>query len=282
MERHVRPLIEVLREVPEARKRRGIRHPQPALLALACAAMLCGRTTSGQIAAWGRSYGRSQRPVLDALGFTHPILPCEVTFYHLFRKLDVQAFEGCLAAWAEPILAATAPAAPAGAGEGIAIDGTVVRGSAKRGAPGAQLLAAVSHRLQQTVGQVVVPDGDEGGACRQMLATLVREGRVLTMDALFTQRDLAATITDRGGDDVMTVKGNQPHLREAVATVFTAPRPRGAALATAHRAHPRPRPPRDADPDSGGGRCRAGRRPGVAGGAAGGADQAAAGASGNG
>ncbi len=233
MEHRVRPLIEVLEEVPEARKRRGIRHPQVALLALACAAMLCGRTSYGQIAAWGRSYGRSQRAVLDALGFTHPLLPCEVTFYHLFRKLDVAAFERVLAAWATPILRATGT----GAIEGVAVDGKWLRGSARRGAPGAHLLAAVSHRLQQTVGQVAIADGDEVGACRMLLAELLLEGRVLTMDALFTQRDVAQTVVERGGDYVMLVKGNQPDLREAVATAFAAPPPaasrRGSAPSNA-------------------------------------------------
>src|SRR5215212_3517109 len=206
MEHRVRPLIDVLREVPEARKRRGIRHPQVALLALACAAMLCGRTSYSQIAAWGRSYGRSQRAVLDALGFTHPILPCEVMFSHLFRKLDVAAFERVLADWAAPILTATG----AGVSEGVAVDGKWLRGSAKRGTPGAHLLAAVSHRLQQTVGHVAIEDGDEVAACRTLLAELLLEGRVLTMDALFTQRDLARTVVERGGDYLMMVKGNQP------------------------------------------------------------------------
>ncbi len=235
MEQQVRPLIEALRAVPEARKRRGIRHPQTALLALACAAMLCGRTSYGQIAAWGRSYGRSQRAVLDALGFTHPILPCEVTFYHLFRKLDVAAFERVLADWAAPILTATG----AGVGEGVAVDGKWLRGSAKRGTPGAHLLAAVSHRPQQTVGQVAIEDGDEVGACRALLAELLLEGRVLTMDALFTQRDLARTVVERGGDYVMMVKGNQPALEEGVATVFTSPPPaashRGSGPSSATR-----------------------------------------------
>jgi len=221
MEQRVRPLIEALRAVPEARKRRGIRHPQAALLALACAAMLCGRSSYGQIAAWGRSYGRSQRAVLDALGFTHPILPCEVTFYHLFRKLDVTAFERVLADWASPILTATGSGAP----EGVAVDGKWLRGSAKRGTAGAHLLAAVSHRLQQTVGQLAITDGDEVGACRRLLAALLLEGRVLTMDALFTQRDLAQSVVERGGDYVMMVKGNQPVLQEAVATAFASPPP---------------------------------------------------------
>jgi hypothetical protein len=235
MEEQVRPLIEALRAVPEARKRRGVRHPQAALLALACAAMLCGRTSYGQIAAWGRSYGRSQRAVLDALGFTHPSLPCEVRFSHLVRTLDVAAFERVLAAWAVPILRATGAGAP----EGVAVDGKWLRGSAKRGTPGAHLLAAVSHRLQQTVGQVAIEGGDEVGACRVLLAELLLEGRVLTMDALFTQRDLARAVVAGGGDYVMMVKGNQPALREAVATAFTAPPPdasrRGSGPSSATR-----------------------------------------------
>lgn len=221
----VPPLIEVLRGLPEVRKRRGVRHPQVALLAMACAAMLCGRTSYGQIAAWGRSYGRVNRALVAALGFTHPTLPCEVTFYHLFRRLDVRAFEQRLGAWAEAILAATAAAAPP-AGDALALDGKTLRGSKRAGAPGAHLLAAVSHRLQQTLGQVAVDDKtNEIGACPALLAGLVLEGRVVTMDALLTQREVAQTILDGRGDYVMVVKNNQPTLHDAVATVFTSPPP---------------------------------------------------------
>jgi DDE family transposase len=39
---HPRPLIEVLMEIPDCRHNRGKRHPLPAILALACSAMLCG------------------------------------------------------------------------------------------------------------------------------------------------------------------------------------------------------------------------------------------------
>jgi hypothetical protein len=218
----VRPLIAVLAEMPEVRKRRGIRHPQVALLAAACAAMLCGRTTYAHFASWGRSYAKADRALLDALGFTHPTLPCEVTFYHLFRRLDAADFERRLGAWAESILAATAPAA----GDGIALDGKTLRGSKRHGAPGAHLLAAVSHRLQQTLGQVAVDDKtNEIPLAPTLLANLLLTGRVVTMDALLTQREIAQTVLDGGGDYVMVVKDNQPTLAGAIRTVFTAPPP---------------------------------------------------------
>src|SRR5215212_9822163 len=43
------------------------------------------------------------------------------------------------------------------------------------------------------------------------------------MDALLTQRHVAQTIVDKGGDYVMIVKDNQPQLRAAIELVFALP-----------------------------------------------------------
>lgn len=56
-----------------------------------------------------------------------------------------------------------------------------------------------------------------------MLGALVLENRVITMDALLTQRDVAQRIVDGGGDYVMVVKGNQTTLHEEIATLFAIP-----------------------------------------------------------
>ena len=55
------------------------------------------------------------------------------------------------------------------------------------------------------------------------LRQLVLKDRVVTMDALLTQRHVAHTIVDEGGDYVMTVKENQPQLRADIALLFTLP-----------------------------------------------------------
>jgi predicted transposase YbfD/YdcC len=52
---------------------------------------------------------------------------------------------------------------------------------------------------------------------------LVLKGRIFTMDALLTQRALAQTIVEGGGDYVMLAKGNQPNLEADVALVFSDP-----------------------------------------------------------
>ena len=52
---------------------------------------------------------------------------------------------------------------------------------------------------------------------------MVLAGRIVTMDALLTQRHVAQTIVDKGGDYVMIVKDNQPRLRADIALVFALP-----------------------------------------------------------
>ena len=47
------------------------------------------------------------------------------------------------------------------------------------------------------------------------------ENGVITMDALLTQREVAQTIVDGGGDYLMIVKGNQPSLQDEM--LFAAP-----------------------------------------------------------
>jgi len=45
----VRPLIEILAEIPDFRKAKGKRHPLSSILAMACAATLCGYKSYGAI-----------------------------------------------------------------------------------------------------------------------------------------------------------------------------------------------------------------------------------------
>jgi predicted transposase YbfD/YdcC len=213
-----RPLIEVLAEMPDLRSRRGKRHPLSAMLAMACCAMLCGYRSYSALAEWGRNYGTG---IAQALGFTHNT-PCAATLHTIFRQVDRADLEVRLGTWAESVVVST-PAASAGE-VAVALDGKTLRGSQKQGAPGVHLLSALSHHVGLTLTQQAVDaKTNEITQVETVLRQLVLKDRVVTMDALLTQRHVAQAIVDEGGDYVMIVKENQPQLRADIELVFTLP-----------------------------------------------------------
>jgi predicted transposase YbfD/YdcC len=101
------------------------------------------------------------------------------------------------------------------------MDGKTLRGSQKQGAPGVHLLSVLAHRLGLTLSQQAVDDKtNEIPVAVELLRHLVLEGRIVTMDALRTQRQSAQQIVNAGGDYVMVVKENQPQLLDDIQTVF--------------------------------------------------------------
>jgi DDE_Tnp_1-associated len=187
--------MEALTAVDDPRKARGKREPLSAILALAVAATLCGAEGYQAIADWGRNHGAE---MAHALGFTRKKTPCAATFCNLFRRLDRAGFEQALARWVEAVLQALPP--PQGTLEAIAIDGKTLRGSQRQGALDVHLLSALSHRLGLTLYQQAVADKtNEIGALPELLTGLLVKGRVITVDALLCQREIAQTVRAKGG-----------------------------------------------------------------------------------
>ena len=96
------------------------------------------------------------------------------------------------------------------------------------------LLSAFAHRVGVTLAQPAVDDKThESAVALELLRHLVLEGRIVTMDALLTQRQIAQQIIDAGGDYVMVVKENQPQLLDDIQTVFALAPMGGARRTTA-------------------------------------------------
>jgi DDE_Tnp_1-associated len=126
-----RSLLAAFATVPDPRSPRGRRHPLPAVLALATAAMLCGARSLYAIAQWGRL----QPPaVVRVLGFARERTPAVSTLHEVFSQLDGAAFERALATWAQGYFGDRR--------EAIAIDGKALRGIHGEALPGVDLVAA--------------------------------------------------------------------------------------------------------------------------------------------
>ena len=186
-----------LKAVPDHRGPNAF-HPLESILALAVCAMLCGRTSVLAISGWGKTYGPRLSRVL---GFRRPYAPCNSTFHNTFRGLDAAAFEKALTKW----LASTPPGKALAAleavvgKEALAVDGKVLRGSHDGEVPAIALVAVFLHRAGQVVDQEEVPNGNELQAVKTVLKRVPLEGRIVTGDALQTQRDVTQIILKKKG-----------------------------------------------------------------------------------
>lgn len=85
------------------------------------------------------------------------------------------------------------------------------------------LVRLVCHRGAVLAQRAVADTANEIVAAPRLLAGRDLTGTVTTMDALLTQRTVAAQICQQGGHYLMVVTDNHPGLAAAIATVFTDP-----------------------------------------------------------
>jgi len=169
-------------------------YPLEGLLCFVCLAMLCGCDGLREMARWGQ---RHRWTLAERCGFPRHKMPKYGTLRRLLMSLDQAAFEAVISAWGEQVLAVYGSHAGT---LGVAIDGKVVRGTREGDLPAVVLISALSHELHQVLGQRAVPaETNEIKGILPVLADLVLDGRVVTVDALLTQREVAATIRQKGG-----------------------------------------------------------------------------------
>ena len=198
-------LVELLATIPDPRKPRGRIHPLPAVLSLAVVAILAGHKSLEAIAQFGRDHGAG---LAHALGFRRKKTPAKSTLSEIFRALDRDAFEAALAAWVRGRQAD---------GDAIALDGKALKGSRAGEVPGVHLLAAFAPRSAAVLGQLPVgAKTNEHKAALRLLGVLPLAGKVVSGDAMFTHRDFAQEVRDRGGDYLLFVKDNQADLKAAI------------------------------------------------------------------
>jgi hypothetical protein len=233
--------------VPDPRRPYGWRPgraplPLVGVLQAAVAAMLCGARSLYAVAQWGRERVEDDPQALVPLGLPPGRSPSVATLHRLFKALDAAAFERAVGEW----LAASGVAAD----DALALDGKSLRGIHGDGLPGVHLVAAYAHAAGAVLGQAPsAGKGHELAAAEVVAAAVPLAGRVVTGDALLTQRVLCVQIVAGGGDYLLPVKDNQPTLHADLAAAFS-PLPADRRRAGAA----------DGPPVAGPGAARAGRR----------------------
>jgi DDE_Tnp_1-associated/Transposase DDE domain len=212
-------LAAALGTVPDPRRPVGWRPdrsplPLVGILQVAVAAMLGGARSLYAIAQWGRERVEDDPAALVPLGLPPGRSPAVAALHRVFKALDVAAFEAALGGW----LAASGVRPD----EALALDGKPLRGTHGDAVPGVHLVAAFAHRGGAVLGQAPSPGkGQELAAVKVVLGAAPLAGRLVTGDALLTQRDVRARIVAGQGDYLLPVDDNQPALLAACAAAFS-------------------------------------------------------------
>ncbi len=216
-------LLSFLATVPDPRSRHGRQHPLSAILAAVCCAILCGAKSYAAIGQWVQDQDIT---LMHRLGFTRRP-PKAGGIRKVLIALNVKAFEQALTRWAETLLRrpiAVAPSPP----EAFALDGKSARGSFDGLQKAVHLLSLLAHQSGLTLAQTIVPNGgeektNEHKAALRLLKDVVLQGRLVTGDAMFCQRDFCQQVIDAKGDYLVFVKDNQPTLLRDIQMVFAPP-----------------------------------------------------------
>ena len=226
-------LYDFLTRLEDRRDPRGVRYPLARVLALTLLAKLAGEDRLTGIAEWVE---HRKEALARALGLARPQAPHRTTYSRILGStVTVEDFEGMAGAF-------FAQSRRLGAMVQLTIDGKTLRGSIGTGeTQGEHLLAAYLPGEGVVLAQVAVDrEENEITAAPRLLETIDLRDKVVSGDAMLTQRELSRQVVESGGDYLWSVKDNQPRLRDDLATCFAdASPPEPGLAATVEKGHGR-------------------------------------------
>ncbi|NJN15411.1 MAG: ISAs1 family transposase [Oscillochloris sp.] len=197
------------------------------ILTIAICAVVCGAEGPTGMEEFGHAKEAWLRQYLELPNG----IPSHDTFGRVLARLDPEELHQGFVSWFAAIRDATN-------GEVVALDGKTLRGSADRawGTAAVQVLTAWASSNRLVLGQQKVdPRSNEITAVPALLDKLALAGCIVTLDALHCQVETAKAIRRRQADYVLTVKGNQGDLHQAIHAAFA--KAHGQAFANLEHDH---------------------------------------------
>jgi predicted transposase YbfD/YdcC len=190
------------------------RHPLASVVVIALRAVLAGASGPTAIARWA---ALKQEFLLEVLDLPNGI-PRKDVFRRVLMTLKPAAFQACFANWLQALrteaMAGTGVEQPV-----LPIDGKTARCSHDR-TKGRGALHSVSVWASEyglSLGQVACAEkSNEITAIPELLRLVDIRGAIITIDAMGTQKAIAAQIIEGDADYVLALKGNQETLHQAV------------------------------------------------------------------
>lgn len=209
----VESLIAALMGLQDLRDARGRRYALVTVLVFVILAKLSGEDFLRGIAQWVKE----RQPALPrVLGLAQAQAPHYTTYGRILgHAVDVAQLEHIVSAFFTDLR-------NAGQSVLVSIDGKTLRGTLSAGQThGVHLLAVYLPGEGLVLAQVEVASKEnEIPATPRVLEMVDLRGKIVTADALLTQRKISIQIVEAGGEYVLPVKENQPQLLADIQTLF--------------------------------------------------------------
>jgi len=205
-------LLERLQTIADPRRQcANLKHPLVDVLMLGFCGVLAGCEDFVEIAAWATQHAEVLGTFLE---FPHGI-PSHDTLTRVFAVLPPATLQAVLLPWLGERRGLP--------GEFVHLDGKTLRGTRCKSQKlkALHVVSAWAGQTGLTLGQVAVATkSNEITALPELLKLLDLQDKIVTIDAIGCQTDLAAAIVEDGGDYVLAVKGNQPTLHAELQAAF--------------------------------------------------------------
>src|SRR5215468_10464217 len=190
------------------------KHPLVSVVVIAVMAVLAGASGPTAIARWA---ALKEEFLVAALDLPEGV-PRKDVFRRVLMALRPEAFRACFVNWLESLRAA-ATAATGVEQPVLAVDGKTARRShdRKTGLGALHSVSVWASEFGLSLGQVACAEkSNEITAIPELLRLVDIQGTIITIDAMGTQKAIAAQIVDSRADYVLALKGNQETLHQEV------------------------------------------------------------------
>ena len=206
-------LFKRLEQVSDPRKARGVRHPFQAILRLTLLGLVCGQTTMSHIALFARMHWPALK---EPLGFLRDHPPHATTISRTLAGVPYEQLQGALTGWVSCVVA--------GQELDASVDGKWAKQSEDAQGNPLVMVNVLAHDLKLCLAQWPASEKRyEPRVLQEQLGDLFERYpglRLLTMDALYAERDLCQAIVSHRRDYLVRIKGNQPTVLAALTDGF--------------------------------------------------------------
>ena len=199
-------LFKCLEQVADPRKARGVRHPFQAILRLTLLGLVCGQTTMAHIALFARMHW----PVLkEPLGFLRDQPPHATTISRTLAGVPCEQLQGALTGWVAWVAADQEDQEDQELN--VSVDGKWAKQSEDAKGNPLVMVNVLAHDLKLCLAQWPASEKRyEPAVLREQLGRLLEDYpglRLLSMGALYSERDLCQAIVGHGRDYLVGLPG---------------------------------------------------------------------------